>query len=433
MKQENVYFKVEPKIVQADSEATIKIVPLYDHCKFVDLAEYEVTYVPIEQFTRKTTFAFKPKYNVKLVEGALYITEFFEGEQEHLLKIEEIFNGIRKYIGEFRIYSLENDLFSKRPYKGDMHMHSYHSDGQESPAFVAASCRKIGLDFMAITDHELYHPSIEAQQAFTEVELDLKIFRGEEVHAPDNFVHIINFGGSFSVNELYKNHEEKYRKEVDEISNGIVDFPLGTNKYDYASSLWVYNKIHEGGGMSLFCHPYWICGDSYNHSTILSSYMFEKQPFDAYELIGGYHLDEVDSNKLQVARYNEERANGRKIPIVGVSDAHGCENGNLFGWYYTIVFSSSLKLQDLITSVIDLNSVAVEALPGETVRVYGPFRLVKYALFLLREVFPAHDEMCLDEGKLMLKYVAGDTTVKNRLHELKGQTQKLLNQCWSKV
>ena len=245
-------------------------------------------------------------------------------------------------------------------------------------------------------------------------------------------MHIINFGGSFSVNELYKNDEEKYRKEVDEILNDTKDFPLGTNKYDYASSLWVYKKIREGGGMSLFCHPYWICGDSYNHSTILSSYMFEKQPFDAYELIGGYHLDEVDSNKLQVARYNEERANGRKIPIVGVSDAHGCENGNLFGWYYTIVFSTSLKLQDLIAGVMDLNSVAVEALPGETVRVYGPFRLVKYALFLLREIFPAHDEMCLDEGKLMLKYIAGDTTVKNRLHELKGQSQRLQNQCWSK-
>lgn len=180
MKHENVYFKVEPKIVPADREVTIKIEPLYDHSKFVNMAEYEVTYVPIELFTRKATFAFKPKSNVKLVDGALYITEFFEGEQEHLLKIEEIYNGTRKYIGEFRIYSLENDLYSKRPYKGDMHMHSYHSDGEESPAFVAASCRKIGLDFMAITDHELYHPSIEAQESFTEVEIDLKIFRGEE-------------------------------------------------------------------------------------------------------------------------------------------------------------------------------------------------------------------------------------------------------------
>lgn len=115
MKHENVYFKVEPKIVQADKEVTIKIEPLYDHSKFVNGADYEVTYVPIEMFTRKSIFAFKPKYNAKLVDGALYITEFFEGEQEHLLKIEEILNGTRKYIGGFRVYSLENDLYSKRP------------------------------------------------------------------------------------------------------------------------------------------------------------------------------------------------------------------------------------------------------------------------------------------------------------------------------
>jgi len=35
------------------------------------------------------------------------------------------------------------------------------------------------------------------------------------------------------------------------------------------------------------------------------------QPFDAFELIGGFHPYELDSNTLQVARYHEERAQGR--------------------------------------------------------------------------------------------------------------------------
>ena len=89
-----------------------------------------------------------------------------------------------------------------------------------------------------------------------------------------------------------------------------------------------------------------------------------------------------NSNTLQVARYYEERAKSNEIPIVGVSDAHGCETGSLFGWYYTIVFSPTLEHADLVTSIKDLFSVAVEAIPGESVRAYGPFRLVKYALFL---------------------------------------------------
>jgi hypothetical protein len=44
-------------------------------------------------------------------------------------------------------------------------------------------------------------------------------------------------------------------------------------------------------------------------------------------------------------------------------------------------------------------------LPGEVVRVYGPFRLVKYALFLLREVFPAHDELCREESAAMFDWI----------------------------
>jgi hypothetical protein len=51
--------------------------------------------------------------------------------------------------------------------------------------------------------------------------------------------------------------------------------------------------------------------------------LFEQLPFDAYEIIGGFSLNEPESNILQAARYNDERARGRSLPIVGVSDAHG--------------------------------------------------------------------------------------------------------------
>jgi len=139
-------------------------------------------------------------------------------------------------------------------------------------------------------------------------------------------------------------------------------------------------------------------------------------------VIGGYHLNEVESNTLQVARYHEERARGRRIPIVGVSDAHGCERGELFGWYYTLAFSPSADLPDLIGSIKESYSVAVEALPGQPVRAYGPFRLVKYAQFLLRELMPAHDALCREEGLLMLRYLAGEREVAGMLAGLRGRT-----------
>jgi hypothetical protein len=80
--------------------------------------------------------------------------------------------------------------------------------------------------------------------------------------------------------------------------------------------------------------------------------------------------------------------------------------------------------------VKDSWSVAVEALPGETVRAYGPFRLVKYALFLVREVLPRHDALCAEEGGLMLRHLAGDPTAALALAALKGRVRALYEQCW---
>jgi len=102
----------------------------------------------------------------------------------------------------------------------------------------------------------------------------------------------------------------------------------------------------------------------------------------------------------------------------------------LFGWYYTILFAPSTALADIIESVRSFHSVAVEAMPGQNVRAYGPFRLVKYALFLIREVFPAHDELCADEGLLMLEHVAGNRKAAGELARLKGTVPALMRRLW---
>lgn len=280
---------------------------------------------------------------------------------------------------------------------------------------------------MAITDHYRYFPSKEAQEAYQSVDIDLKIFRGEEIHPPESPTHSINFGGKFSINELINKENDRYQKEVKVIEEKLDDIPEGVDKYQYASYVWIFNKIREAGGLAIFSHPYFIDSNQHYISDRLTSYLLEKQPYDAMELLNGSTT--FESNNLQVARYYEERIKGREIPIVGVSDAHGCTR---LGWYYTILFSPTLELEDIINNVKGLYSVAVQAIFGESVRVYGPFRLVKYAHFLLREVFPEHDDLCLEEGKLMLKYISGEKEVANRLNKLKGQSAVLLDKYWAK-
>jgi hypothetical protein len=383
--------------------------------------EHELTVIPAE--TREV----EPyRVRVRPSGGALYLEYTFWGEQEYVLLVQPL--DSQGEATEYRLYSLEDDLFSRRPYKGDLHLHSNRSDGREPPAYVAAASRRIGLDFMAVTDHRLYAPSLEAIRAFADMPIDLRIYPGEEVHPPNCSVHIINFGGSSSVNERFAG--PSYRAEVQAIQDALIGVPPSVDPYQYAACLWCYAKIREAGGLSLFCHPYWFTCHRYDVPESLTTQLLDAQPWDALEVIGGYFRKEVESNMLQVARYHEERARGRRIPIVGVSDAHGCERGELFGWYYTIVFAPSTDFSDLVQSIKGLYSVAVEALPGESARAHGPFRLAKYAHFLLREVFPQHDALCAHEGNLMLAHLAGDPEAAPHLREREGAVGQLYADLW---
>jgi hypothetical protein len=418
------YFDVRPRIVRAGSSVPVTVRPLFDHVRFNDGQAYHVTLVPAEGTAEQMRWSEQPGLDFAIDRGVMRLACRFGSEQEYTLLI----NQGNKTLAEFRLYALEEDLYARRPYKGDFHLHTHHSDGVESPAYVAAACRKIGMDFMAITDHHQYAPSLEAIRAFEGVATGLRIYPGEEVHAPGNPAHILNFGGSFSVNDLFKS--EDFTREVEEIEARQAGLIPGPDRYPYAASVWCFNKIREGGGMAVFCHPYWFFRHRYDVPQGLITLLLERQPYDALELIGGYHRFEVESNHLQVARYYEERARGKRIPIVGVSDSHGCETGSLFGWYYTIVFSPSTALEDLITSIKDLYSVAVDALPGEAPRAHGPFRLVRYAQFLMREFFPAHDRCCLEEGRLLLAYAAGDPQATGGIGAKAEQVAALYESWW---
>ena len=385
--------------------------------------EFDLRIFPVSYPSNKYS---KPQ-PVVVTNGKAVVTLEPDKEQEYRLVL---YKG-NDWLADCFVYALDEDLYERNPYKGDFHIHSNRSDGSEPPAEVAAQGRTIGLDIMAVTDHGQYEPSLEAIAAYEGVKLDLQLYPGEEVHPPNNPVHIINFGGNASVNALFQT--DGYRQETAKLQNTLSPLQYGCDPYEYASSLWVFNKIKELGGMSIFCHPYWRfpyyeAEQDYYVSEGLTSQMFADRPFDAYEVLGGYSMaaQGQDSNTLQTARYAEERLKG-PLPIVGVSDAHGCYY-ELFGWYFTIVFSKESSLQHMKDSVGSCMSVAVEKLPNREARAYGPFRLAAYALFLLREYFPTHDALCAQEGQLMKAWINGDQTAGDKLAGLSGQTENWLKQ-----
>jgi hypothetical protein len=427
---------VYPRVVRAGQSTTITIRPRYAHCRLDD-APYTAALFPIEGLPTQTNWRLPLELEPELTEEGLQLTVPFETEQEYAL----VLTGHRAQEIERRFYALDEDLFGLRPYKGDVHTHSNRSDGRESPPYVAASARRIGLDFVAVTDHRQYPPSLEAIAAFEDVPIDLRIYPGEEIHPPrlpiqgsgqeiGSPVHMINFGGRFSINALMRDEEATYTEEMRAIARGTTDVPNGLDPEPYAACVWAFDKIREGGGLGIFCHPYWFTRHRYDVPKDLTDMIFERQPYDAFELIGGYHPSEVTSNHLQVVRYYEEQAKGHRIPVVGASDAHGCETGELFGWYYTLVLAPTSDLEDLIGGIKGFKSVAVEALPGQAPRAYGPLRLVKYAQFLLRDVLPEHDRLCRAEGDAMLAYLAGEPEALSQLAALQGRVAAYLAHAW---
>lgn len=417
------YYSVTPKIVESGTEQTIEIKGLYEHSRFSEDKEYRVLVEAVEQRIDAEHPA-RVEYFLKAENGAIYVKALFLKEQEYQITV---FDGDAT-IDIFCIYALDKDLYERYPYKGDLHMHTCCSDGVESPEYVAAASREIGYDFISITDHHKYSPSVAAQEAYAQVKHDLRIYRGEEVHPvnrPGLFekyvtVHILNVGGSFSVNDLYD--DPNYLSEMEELAKK-TEVPEGINPFDYASCVWAFDKIREAGGLSVFAHPYWRLFWGYHCSTMLAEYLIETKPFDAMEAISGYDDFDVDSNTLQVSMYHEYAKRGIQLPIIGVSDSHGADTGNYFGWYYTVAFAKSPDFEDVKESIMNCYSVAAEQMPNASVRFYGPHRLVKYALFLYREVFPMHDWLCRREGELMKAYASGEAAP-DELEKCSGNVQR---------
>lgn len=430
------YFTVTPRIVPADSESTIRIISRFENFP-KPLHTYKFTYTPVGRYTARTGWV-KPEPEDIIPENDTFvITKFFEAEQEHIFRIEEITPDNKvKEIGKFHIYSLKPDLFRLRPFKGDFHMHSYRSDGRESPAYVAGACRRLGLDFMGLSDHRNYAGSLEAIQKFEGLPVDIRLYPSEEVHPPDNPVHFVSFGAKEGITELYKFDESTYRSEVQSIMDSLGGLPENVDKFVVASCMWTFQKIRERDGLGILAHPYWRPNNANYISFALIDYLFDNRLFDAVELISGFtwnELFETDVNNLQLAKWVDAKSKGQKIPIVGISDSHSCETFDTFGRYYTICFAPTIELHDLIEAIKDERAVAVETPAGSLPRPFGPFRLVAYTHFLLRHVLPLHDEMCFEEGRLMIEYAGGNKEVINQLKLLQGQVNRYYEQVWAKA
>ena len=399
-------YSIYPSVMLADQPTEMVIAPNEKAFLLVENEEYTVTVIDINDDEPDYYYpSTRQTFTVIAHDGVLRFTHTFAHEQEHAVWLHK---GETK-LQDFTVFSVYEDLYALTPLRGDLHAHSYRSDGKRDPAAFAGHFREQGYDFVALTDHNRFYPGGEIDETYAGVKMGLTRVKGEEVHAPGSVVHIVHVGGNSSVAEIYCNHGEQFEKEVAEYMSKVPsDLP---EKYHsrYAKALWATDKIHAAGGIAIFAHPYWRTRSSvYNVCDEFAVRLLTSGMFDAYELIGGMGQG---GNNCSVALWGDLRAKGLQISVVGSSDVHGFLKAGSFPHFFTVCFAKENTNDAIREAVKAGKTVAVEAVGNEydrQYRAYGSHRLVMYAQFLLTHYFPAYQRVCQGEGVSMRAYAMND-------------------------
>ncbi len=431
MKQVLHDYDIFPKVFPVGRDTEITVRGLGVHTAF--FGDYTVVVQRLDAGSLRFAFSSGNHTDIPVTadeKGELHFTYKADKEGELAVRIYRAPENTQRVV-QMNLYALDEDLACRIPLRGDLHMHTCRSDGHGDPAVVCADYREGGYDFIVITDHHRYYPSLEAIRAYRDVTPALNILPGEEVHLPQTDVHIVNAGGLFSVNGLFANSgnthdtggaldgrrfddtvtppdpvtEEEYNRALEAIEATLTDCPADVDRRWYAVCVWAFDKIREAGGLAIFAHPYWIA-DMWHVPEALTYYLMEKHPFDAFEVLGGENY--YEQNGFQTALYYDEYRKGRVHPIVGSTDSHNStENNRNARICSTIVFAHENERADIIASVKDKYSVAVDTISAEY-RLVGEFRLQKYACFLMEEFYPIHDRIAKTDGELMRRYYLGE-------------------------
>ena len=415
-------YEIMPSVVKVGKSTAVEIKALGIEKKFEIGHEYIIRFLPQERINTAVTLCIGD--GVGYDEVVAVSDDGISLKFEYAFKYEGIYTvrllsepGDRsKMVVDLRIFSAEEELWGRIPMRGNTHCHVCASvDGHEDPAVASSIYRKAGFDYLAITDHHKIDGSLIAIDSLKDIPNGFALYKGEEVHVPNAYIHAVNVGADFDgmgLDAWYHAHKEESDAEVLAISKDLKDLPDGVEALDLAWRIWIADKIHSKGGIAIIAHPFWEY-DAHNTRNAMFEYLAKHKIFDAVEVCGGQEFGFMESN-MQAAFWNDLRAKGIFIPVVGCDDAHkryyNWDYDSCFNKVYTIVFSNSKNFEDWKSAVKDGFTVAVDDYDEVTPYVHGTYRLVSYTVFLLENYYPIHDELCFEEGRLMKEAYLGDKT-----------------------
>ncbi len=365
--------------------------------------------------------------------GVIELEYTFKREQIYTLRLTDKDDGGKiRIINNFRIFCAAADLYKRTPMRGNLHCHTCKSvDGHEDPYLAAATYRRAGFDFLAITDHHNVDGSVFAIEKSKDIPSEMSLYYGEEVHVPNAYIHAVNVGallpGGIGLDSYYHANEAKVKTEVAEIAAEYKDrLPENIEPYDFAWRKWIADTIHKYGGIAILAHPFWEW-DANNTRDDVFRYLAKEKIYDAAEILHGQEEGCPDAY-MAAAFWNDMRADGIFISPVGVDDAHmryfHWSYESAFNWTSTMIFAKAPSFDGFAEAIRSGYSVATESYEDGPEHIVGTYRLTKYTLFLLDQYFPHHDELCFEEGCRMRDCYLGDEKSRKVLELINGRVKE---------
>jgi hypothetical protein len=198
-------------------------------------------------------------------------------------------------------------------YRGDMHLHTVHSDGRRLPSEVAAGAHAAKLDFIVSTDHN----TSSAAGVWGEFAgPDLLIIDGEEITTRNGHYTALGLPAGTWIDWRYR-----------AVDGGLARF---------------VHDIHKAGGLAVAAHPLATC--------VACGWKFGYAGMDAVEVWNGPWTADDDA---VIANWDNLLVAGARtgtwIPAVGDSDAHS--EPQVIGLPHNVVYADDLDRRSILAGV----------------------------------------------------------------------------------
>ena len=435
-------FEIAPRIVPVGREVTVEIRAVNDEEKKM-LVE-----MPLHRLSDQGTWSdgsnprsaekndwrlqWEPVKDAQRGDGVLRCRAKFPSEGEQIFRFG-LFNDksvFAKGYKDVTVYALRDDLYALRPFKGDIHMHSIRcGHAKLEPKVIPAHSRRVGLDFMGLSEHWQVAPSYEAIETAKPWKCGMELYPAEEIHTPSALLHSVALGHRESACVWRVKHMEEFARLVAEEMKNPIYRPYNLNDFELrqaAMTTLLYRKTREyGAKLIAYSHP-----SSYNRPNQqddppenFRNFMFEKADWDALELPNSattaYNLNTKRNDRLMLMNsfVMELIAKGRNPGIVAASDCHDQKAG-FFGQVYTVIFAKACDLDSFVDAVKNHRSLGLQFPNTPRYICFGPSRLMKFQFFLERYYWPGHDKLCKKQSELLFKLLDGDSSVQGEVEKL---------------